>query len=529
MSSHLMVVNSAAKTVKIPTTPAKYLTEVRDEACKKFNINPDQFTLKYNNKPISLSQQVRHCNLPPGARLELVQSSRSPTVISVALQLPATEKNVRLTQKFSSNTSLWEILRHFESAEGANYNFTQRGVPEVNASGSGAGRLNYEMPVVTVMPGHREQSSFVALQQTLSKLGFDSGSALLRLSFKNSGTPLEEAMAEITQYFKADSVAPDAQPSSSAQAASVPDQESAVPEASQAVPEEPIQYEEPEQPIQKKELDPEPMDVDSTPAPEPTPAPPSLGSPATVGNENSPPSLGASPSSAPLNRNVQIFAAPTSSTPQAARRDFNPNDYEPTIEHAKAHQAALQARTRNQRLLSDKELAEQEAVRAEKVNAVAQKGGSLRIRMPDQTQIQMDISKADTASGLYDFVTSFLEHSDQPFLLKYLGPKGGQVAIEKDQKRLIQDLRFSGREVVTFAWDENASDEARMSRGSLVKEWRDKAQTLKVEEPVVQDQQKPETASMSKSDGKRKLGGGGSGADKESKLKNLLNKGLFKR
>ena len=56
--------------------------------------------------------------------------------------------------------------------------------------------MNYEMPVVTVMPGHREQADFVGLQKTLSQLGFDSGSALLRLGFKNSGTPLEEAMAQ---------------------------------------------------------------------------------------------------------------------------------------------------------------------------------------------------------------------------------------------------------------------------------------------------------------------------------------------
>jgi tether containing UBX domain for GLUT4 len=66
---------------------------------------------------------------------------------------------------------------------------------------SGAGRLNYETPVITVMPGHREHSDFVGLQQTLAQLGFDNGSALLKLSFRNSGIPLEEAMAQISHYF----------------------------------------------------------------------------------------------------------------------------------------------------------------------------------------------------------------------------------------------------------------------------------------------------------------------------------------
>jgi tether containing UBX domain for GLUT4 len=45
--SHVVVFNSYAKTVKIPTTPVKYLTEVRDEACQKFGVSKDQFTLKW--------------------------------------------------------------------------------------------------------------------------------------------------------------------------------------------------------------------------------------------------------------------------------------------------------------------------------------------------------------------------------------------------------------------------------------------------------------------------------------------------
>lgn len=44
--SHVIVTNSAAKTFKIPTTPTKYLTEVRDEACQKFGVSKDQYTLK---------------------------------------------------------------------------------------------------------------------------------------------------------------------------------------------------------------------------------------------------------------------------------------------------------------------------------------------------------------------------------------------------------------------------------------------------------------------------------------------------
>jgi tether containing UBX domain for GLUT4 len=152
---------------------------------------------------------LRYANLPPGANLYLVQGSRSPTVISVALQLPASEDNARLTDKFPSNTSFWQILRRFESgaagassARHSNYIFTQRGVPQMSAGASGAGRLNFEMPVIQVM--NRELATVEDLQKTLAQIGLNSGSALLRLSFRDSGKPLEEAMEDITRYFKSE-------------------------------------------------------------------------------------------------------------------------------------------------------------------------------------------------------------------------------------------------------------------------------------------------------------------------------------
>ena len=488
---------------------------------------------RYNNKPISLSQQIRLANLPQGARLELVQASRSPTVVSVALQLPKS----RLTQKFANNTSLWEILRYFESGDGANYNFTQRAVPAMSGP-SGSGRLCYEMPVITVMPGHKEQSSFVGLQQTLSQLGFDSGSALLKLSFKNTATPLEEAMAEISQYFKVDepasSTAPGAHAADPAQSVSAPNPDVAAPEATTTVAGETIKSDEPE---------PEAMDVDAQPAAQSSaepvvseqnnasadaintsPAAALAAATSTASPEQSQPT-GSMPSSNQP-RNVQIFSASSSSTPQAARNAFNESDYQPTIEHAKIHQAQLSNRTRNQRLLSDKELEEQENERQAKVATATNKPHSLRIRLPDGSLVQMSLTKEDTATILYEFVTSFLEKKNEPFDLKYTGPTGRLVLIAKDQKRLIQDLRFSTNELVTFQWAEGASAEARSSRKTLAREWQAKAQTLKVEEPVSEEPPKVETKGQTVSEGKRKAM---SSEDKESKLKNILGKGLFKR
>jgi tether containing UBX domain for GLUT4 len=456
----------------------------------------------------------------------------------VALQLPASEKNVRLTQKFANNTSLWEILRHFESGSDTNYNFTQRGVPEMSGT-SGAGRLHYEQPVITVMPAHREQSDFVGLQQTLVQLGFDSGSALLKLSYKNSGLPLEEAMAQISQYFKAEQAAAGAagtHATTPAQSASEPTLEQAVPEATATVAGETIRNDEP---------DPEPMEVDtkSTALSTTEPDVPAEGVTAENVGDISPAAplaaamstASAAPPEPPVEssegseqpRNIQIFSAPTSSTPQAARNAFNENDYLPTIEHAKVHQAQLLNKTRNTRLLSDKELEEQEQARQERIEAVAAKGGALRIRMPDGALIQMNFTKEDTAGALYDFTKGFLDRKDEPFELKYTSPLGRLVLIEKNNKRLSHDLRFSTNELITFQWAEAASAETRASRSTLAQEWQAKATALKVEEPAQAERPQAPAKGQTVAEGKRKAVM--SSEDKESKLKNMLGKTLFKR
>jgi tether containing UBX domain for GLUT4 len=402
------------------------------------------------------------------------------------------------------------------------------------------------MPVITVMPGHKEQASFVELQQTLSQLGFDSGSALLKLSFKSTGTPLEEAMAQISQYFKTEepaaSTAPGAHAADPAQSKSAPKLDAAAPEASTTVAGETIRNEEP---------DPESMDVDTQPTGhtmvEPalseqnnattdsiniSPAAALAAATSTAASE--PPQAPAAASTQPTApipssdqpRNVQIFSASSSSTPQAARNAFNEADYQPTVEHAKIHQAQLSNRTRNQRLLSDKELEEQEKERQAKLAAASNKPHSLRIRLPDGSLVQMTLTKTDTASVLYDFVTSFLEKKNEPFDLKYTGPTGRLVLIARDQKRLIEDLRFSTNELITFQWAEGASAEARSSRKTLAQEWQAKAQTLRVEEPVSEEPPKIEAKGQTVQEGKRKAM---SSEDKESKLKNILGKGLFKR
>ncbi|CAI6341452.1 unnamed protein product [Periconia digitata] len=531
--SHVTVFNASAKSVRIPTTPTKYLTEVRDEACQKLGMSKDIYTLKYNNKPISLSQQIRLANLAQGARLELVQASRSPTVITVALQLP----DQRLTKKLPNNISLWEILRQFESQPGHNFNFTQRGVPEMSSNGaSGAGRLNYEMPVITVLPDHKKYATFGELQKTLSQLGFDSGSALLKLSYQNSGTPLEEAMTQITQYFKSSEPAATsgAHAQTASQTASVPNPDARIEDSTATVAGQTTRLNEP---------DPSSLDVDMDRDNEPSedaasaPAEPSAETSNAVSTTEAVPSTTTSsppPPSSTNSRNIQVFAAPTSTTPQAARQSYNEADYVPTVEHAKSHQASLNSRTRNTRLLSDKELADLAQERTQKQTQTQEKGGKIRLRFPDGALVESTITKLDTAATVYDIATSVLDPNlaSQPFQLLRRDPDNPVrlAALPRDPKtRLFADAGLGNSEMLTFRWDEAASPQARGTRNVLSAEWQRKAAVLKVEDPVAAPA--PAAASGGKgaagADAKGKRKTEMSSEEKENKLKNILKGGIF--
>lgn len=174
---------------------------------------------------------------------------------------------------------------------------------------------------------------------------------------------------------------------------------------------------------------------------------------------------------------ISVFRPPSSNTPAAAREPDDPSVFEPTVEHAKSHQAALQRSSRNQRLLSDKELEAQEETRREKLATVH--NVTVRVRYPDQSMIEVDFAASETSSALYDKVRGSLQHADQPFELRFSGPKGLQ-AMPDGPQRLVRDLGFRGRVLVTMAWLDAASVQARQAP-CLKEEYRDKAQELRVD------------------------------------------------
>lgn len=304
----------------------------------------------------------------------------------------------------------------------------------------------------------RELASFVDLQKTLSQLGLNSGSVLMRLSFRITETPLEEAMQEIGQYFKSVEVKQSVRTLVGSEAVREPTQDSSELSSveSGCRPEEPVARE-----------DTTLSDAVSVSVNQGAIFPLVLNDIPTVGSDH---------------RQVSVYAAPSSSTPRAALQPFNEKDYEPTITHAKIHQSRLVATGRNQRLKNHSE--EEAEIEAQKQKAANITEVEIKVRFPDQMQVVSKFSNQDTSTSLYDFVRGCLENEDEPFLLNFTGPRGPQpIPKEGSVVRLIAGLGMTGRVLVNFMWEEGASVEARV--GKVLKDkFREKAKEIEVKNVV---------------------------------------------
>ncbi|KAJ5194005.1 GLUT4 regulating protein TUG [Penicillium cf. griseofulvum] len=459
MSAHVVVIDATARRATIKTTPTKHLTDILQEACTKLGYNASQYSLKHNRKQLDLSLSYRLSGLISGAKLELVQLSRSPSVVTVGLQLPESEArgapNGRILDKFPSTTTLWMVLRKFEAGvagTGPVRNLTSRAVPSAEG-GDVAGRLYYEIPVLQIL--EREVSSFTDLQKTLAQLGYNSGNVLIRLSFRRTEEPIEEAMVKIGEFFKtSEDEAPSAQDKSAAPTAATAD----------AISKGPAQD-------ISNSLHPEPSNV--TAASEVVAAPLPIPAPAT--------------STADSGRSITVFSPPSEDTPSSAKLDYDENDYIPSIEHAKLHQRLLNESSRPKRLPTDAEIAakaEAEAARRAAIHEV-----DVKIRFPDQSQVVAKFGTSDTGRSLYDFARECLAlpFASENFNLTVHGvsrSKQTSAIPPSDKKRLIKDLGLAGRVLVNFSWADHAPAFVHERRAEILRpELRSQAQELKVEQP----------------------------------------------
>lgn len=308
----------------------------------------------------------------------------------------------------------------------------------------------------------RELASFVDLQKTLGQLGFNSGSILMRLSFRITETPLEEAMQEIGQYFKSveGEEAGKTHVGSKVERESTqdPSQFSPVVESNSRL----------EEPVSQGDI-----------------SLPDAVSVSVNQRVNLPPMVNDPPVTGPDHRPVFVYAAPSSSTPRAALQPFNEKDYEPTITHAKIHQSRLVATSRNQRLKNHSE--EEAEIKAQKQKAASITEVEIKVRFPNQMLVVSKFSNLDTSTSLYDFVRGCLEDEDEPFLLNFTGPRGTQlIPKEGTAVRLIAELGMTGRFLVNFSWEGGASVEARV--GKVLKDrFRQKAKEIEVKDMAVED------------------------------------------
>lgn len=510
MASNLVVLDSSARRAVVKTTPTKHLSDVLQEACLKLRLDPSRYGLKNSaGKTLDLSQPIRLTGLSSGAKLQLLVLSKSPSAVSVALQLPDSETKGgpnRLTDRLASTTTLWILLRHFETV--SKLNLTARGIPQTGTGqDSGSGRLYHESPVIHMMG--KELLSFTDLQKTLSQLGLNSGSVLLRLSFRATHTPLEEAMIQIDEYFKS----VEGETTSGVHASSVGNVESAP---------------EPSDPVLDGDTDmPSPPESQPVPSEEPVlqssrPDNDDHGDVPLETSMMSPSSPSEQTVTGPSQRPMTVYAPPSTTVPAATRHPHNERDYEPTTDHAKRHQSRLIDYGRNKTLPSDAELASQAEAQKKKVAEV--KEVKIKVRFPDQSQVVSTFSHIDTATryvffsaiapqfwfriqrleafiwkmdvstlekitefeisnSLYEFVKGLMHREDEPFSLNFSSPKGPKtVPKEGNNPQLISGLGMVGAVLVNVVWEEGASSEARGGK-VLKEEFHEKATQIEVKEP----------------------------------------------
>ncbi|OBT61587.1 hypothetical protein VE03_08915 [Pseudogymnoascus sp. 23342-1-I1] len=484
MVAHVVVTDTGLQRYQIKVAPETHMSDVRNQACTRSKFDPSNYGLKHNNKPVDLSRTFRQSGLSSGAKLELVVASKSPSAVAVALQLP---DGTRHTDRFPSNTTLWLILRKFEASDTKNLNFTARSIADTEARSSG--KIFYEMPVLNVM--NREFGTFVDLQKTLGQIGISSGSILLRLSYRQTETPLEVATAEIGQYFKeVEEVAQNTE----AKSATTPG-----PAADGTITEQIAKVEESTVQTPSSQTS-SSVSVPAQPAETPVPDEGITG---------------------PGERMISVFSAPTSTVPRAAQQEYNDSDYEPSVADAKLHQSRLLNRTQNKRLLSD---AEQEALQREreaKKSSVVET--RVKVRFPDQTTVQFPVNATETGAKMLEFVRGLIVAGDQPFSLIYKDSKG-QIHNVPDSTtaRLIKDLGFEGPTLVTFTWKDEASEDAR-KWPILQQKYATQAKPVQV--PEIPKAQGGGGGAAPKPEEKKKAG---SGKSTEDKLKGFL-KGLSKK
>jgi tether containing UBX domain for GLUT4 len=409
------------RTAKIKCEPSTLLREVRARACAVFALpDPADFSLKHKANELDLSLPVRLTSLIQNAKLELVAATarakrRDAGPAEVAIRLRVEDLAPHFSDKLvapfpAASTTLWQVLTYFERVSGIN--FTKR-VYTKNLSGS-SGVLMFEMPIVQAFS--RRFSKIEEFSGSLVELGLSNKQETLRVRFEKTEIMFHDAIELQNKLFEE------------------------VSDTTEAVPKETAPHSTP-----ANEIAPEPSpvlnQVNQLPKKpiEPTPAG-ANGAPATLQSAE-PAQLD---SVVPTDRKVQVYLP--SAAPRVIADDDDSAYVVSVAQIQRLHDQIQKVSAPKDGPLLTKALREKQAQEKQQrqVSSI-----QIRIRLPDQTNLEAEFAPTETVAAVAAFVRSVLNRPDLPFNLFISPPKS---ILAESTAELGRDLRLARRTLLFLEW-----------------------------------------------------------------------------
>ncbi|KAG5993281.1 hypothetical protein E4U43_003552 [Claviceps pusilla] len=370
----------------------------------------------------------------------------------------------------------------------------------------------------------RDFSTFADFQKTLAQLGHHSGNVLIRLSFRRTDQTLYEAMEQISQSFLQEAESQDQAAPSGTDAAAAADTTKKDGEEDDSLTEELRRQDAPTTGGDK--VTPEEMATAETASTlfEAPSANEDIALQNRTDAANDDPTCSASPED-PY-QPVNVFLAPTGTTPAAALVPTSESDFTPTVAHAQLHQARLLQSSRNKRLSSDKEL--QDKAAAEEARIASIRSVLVKIRFPDNTSSEWQASPMATGSFLYQAVRHVMADASQKFHLLLPGSK---TLIKDDTSQahnLVKAYKFSSRMLVNLVWDDSVPASVRKQpflRAHVAQKGQEvKVPDFEAQAQAQEDEQAPQTALVGQNGEADRGNRGGEGIKKVPKWLKLGKK-----
>lgn len=324
-------------------------------------------------------------NLVQNAKIELIAAKKKTEgEVQIKINLP----EYTGVAKFSSKTTVWGVLKHFENESGMN--ITQRAVDKGSVKA-------YEMPQIQLF--NTILTKLEDLDQPLENVGLSSGNALMRIRFESAAMSLEKAL-EIQKNF----ATPQSQPQQTS-----------------------------------------PSTEDNTSKTESAATTPST--PAENDASFAHPSETVSDTAA--SREVKAYL-PTEGTREipddAPGEEMSPAQFR----KYRSQLSALSGSDKKDAPLMTAAMREQKI--SQKLPKVTE--CAVRVRLPDQTQVEGKFHPNEPISELYRFVKSVLRNPELPFLLFMFPPRR---VLGDPTSTFVNDCNFGSRELVYLEWDVSAS------------------------------------------------------------------------